>query len=111
MMMIYKPAAVFLGVIATVLPLLAEEGFPQSFKVTSTERVNFPPNGTIRIDRSYGYLSVDGWDEPQIEVTITKSTDRFYKPAQQEEAKRRLERLRVVTERRTETDLSTTPFF
>jgi hypothetical protein len=106
----YKPAAVFLGlsVIATVLPLLAEEGFPQSFKVTSTERVKFPPNGTIRISSSYGYLSVDGWDEPQVEVTITKSTDRFYKPGRQEEAMRRLERIRVVTERRSETELSIT---
>ena len=85
----YKPAAVFLGlsVIATVLPVLAEEGFPQSFKVTSTERVNFPSKGAIRIEGSYGYLTVDGWDEPQVEVTITKSTDRFYKPAQQEGAK------------------------
>jgi hypothetical protein len=110
MMMTYKPPVVFLGLglIATVLPLLAEEGFAQSFEVTSTERVNFPPNGTIRINGSYGYLSVDGWDEPQVEVTITKSTDRFYKPAQQEEAKRRLERIRVVTERRTGTELSIT---
>jgi len=33
MMLTYKPAAVFLGlsVIATALPLLAEEAFPQSF--------------------------------------------------------------------------------
>src|SRR6202051_1293094 len=110
MMMICKPAAVFLGLslITTVLPSLAEEGSPQSLKVTSTERLNFPPNGTIRINSSYGYLSVDGWDEPQIEVTITKSTDRFYKLAQQEEAKRRLERIRVVTERRSETELSIT---
>jgi hypothetical protein len=107
MMMTYKLAAIFLGLslIATALPLLAEEGFPQSFEVTSTERVNFPSNGTIRIDSSYGYLSVDGWDEPQVEVKITKSTDRFYKPAKQEEAKQRLERIRVVTERPTETEL------
>jgi len=109
MMMNCKPAVVFwsLGVLA-VLTSVAEEGAPQSFKVTSTERVNFPPNGTIRINSSHGYLSVDGWDEPQIEVTITKSTDRFYKSAQQEEATRRLERIRVVTERRSETELSIT---
>jgi hypothetical protein len=51
-------------------------------------------------------LSVDGWDEPQVELTITKTTDRFYKPAQQEEAKRRLDLIKVVTERRSETELS-----
>jgi hypothetical protein len=110
MMMTYKPATVFLGlsVIAAALPLLAEEGFPQSFDVNTTERVSFPPNGTIRLDSSYGYLSVDGWDEPQVEITITKSTDRFYKPAQQEEAERRLELIKVVAERRSETELSIT---
>jgi hypothetical protein len=51
---------------------------------------------------------VDDWDEPQVEVTITKSTDRFYKPGQQEEAKRRLALIRVVTKRPSETELSIT---
>jgi hypothetical protein len=108
--MTHSMASVFfsLSVFATALPLFAEEGFPQSFEVTSTERVNFPPGGTIRLNDSWGYLSVDGWDEPQVEVTITKSTDRFYKPGQQEEAKRRLELIRVTTERRSETELSVT---
>jgi hypothetical protein len=101
---------VFLGVslLGAALPLFAEEGFPQSFEVTRTEHVNFPPGGTIRLNDSYGYLSVDGWDEPQVEVTITKSTDRFYKPGQQEEGKRRLELIRVTTERRSDTELSIT---
>lgn len=70
--------------------------------------MNFAPGGTIRLNGSYGYLSVDGWDEPQIEITITTSTDRFYKPSQQEEAKRRLGLIRIVTERPSNTELSIT---
>jgi hypothetical protein len=98
------------SVLGTALPLLGAEGVveqgpKQSFEVTSTERVNFPPGGTIRLDGSYGYLSVDGWDEPQVEVTIIKSTDRFYEPSQEREAKQRLELIRVVTERRADTEL------
>ena len=108
-------AAVLFGlsVLGTAPPLLGADGLTengprQSVEVTTTERVNFPPGGTIRLDHSYGYLSVDGWDEPQIEVTIVKSTGRIYEPGQQEEAKRRLELIRVVTERRSETELSIT---
>jgi hypothetical protein len=40
-----------LSILATALPLFAEEGFPQSFEVSSTERVNFPPGGTIRLNQ------------------------------------------------------------
>jgi hypothetical protein len=105
-----KPAAVWLGlsVLATVLPAFAQDGAPQSFEVSTTDRLNFPPGGTIRLNDSYGYLSVDGLDEPQVEITVTKSTDRFYKPGQQDEAKRRMELIRVVTERRPENELSIT---
>lgn len=103
-------AAAFLalGVLQAALPLSAEEGFPHSFEVATIERVNFSPGGTIRLIGSWGYLSVDGWDEPQVEITITKSTDRFYAPGQQEEAKRRLELIHVATERRSETELAIT---
>jgi hypothetical protein len=105
-----KLAVVFFGLslLGAALPLFAEEGFPQSFQVTSTEHVDFPPGGTIRLNDSYGYLSVEGWDERQVEITITKSTDRFYKPSQQEEAKRHLDLIHVVTERRSDTELSIT---
>jgi hypothetical protein len=49
----------------------------QSFEVTSTERVNFQPGGAIRLENSYGYLTVEGWDEPEVEIVVTKSTDHF----------------------------------
>jgi len=81
-------------------------GPKQSFEVTSTERVNFLPGGTIRLMNSYGYLTVEGWDEPEVEVTVTKSTDRFFDPAQAAEAERRIGRVRVVTERRSDKEVA-----
>jgi hypothetical protein len=108
-----RPAEVLFGlcVLGAALPSPGADGLTEnrpkeSVEVITTERVNFLPGGTIRMDHSYGYLSVDGWDEPQVEVTIIKSTDRFYEPGRQEEAKRRLELIRVVTHRRSETELS-----
>jgi hypothetical protein len=97
-----------LSVLAAARPVSAEDGFPQSFETTTTGRVSFPPGGTIRLNGSYGYLSVEGWDESQVEVTIIKSTDRFYQPGREVDAKRRLELIHVVTERRSETELAIT---
>jgi hypothetical protein len=47
------------------------------------------------VNGSWGYLSIDGWDEPRAEVIVTKSTDRFYKPTREDEAKRRLDLIHV----------------
>jgi hypothetical protein len=97
-----------LSVLAAALPVLGQEGSPQTFEAASTGRVSFAAGGTVRINGSYGYLSVDGWDDPSVEVAIIKSTDSFYEPGQQAEAKQRLERIRVVTERRSDRELSVT---
>jgi hypothetical protein len=100
-----------LSVLGTALPLLQAEapeakGPKQSFEVTSTERVNFLPGGTIRLVNSYGYLTVEGWDEPEVEVTVTKSTDHFFDPAEKQQAERRFDQVRVVTERRSDKELA-----
>lgn len=107
-------AAVLFGLTAMATPLAlsgadgaGEKGPKQSFAVTSTERVNFLPGGTIRFDHSYGYLTVEGWDEPEVEVTVTKSTNRFYEPEQKEKAEKRIEQVRVATERRSDQELAT----
>lgn len=105
-----------LGVAWAALPLPGADGLDakvpkQSFEVTSTERVNFLPGGTIRLVNSYGYVTVEGWDEPEVEVTVTKSTNHFFDPEKKAEAERRLKQVHVVIERRSATELaiSTTP--
>ena len=100
-----------LSVLGATHPLRAadgvyEKGPKQSFEVTNTERVPFAPGGTIRLNNSYGYLTVEGWDEPEVEITVTKSTDRFYEPSRQQAAAQALEQVRVVTERRSDKELA-----
>jgi hypothetical protein len=99
-----------LSVLGTALPLLGADGLEakgpkQSFEVTGTQRVSFLPGGTIRLVNSYGYLTVEGWDEPEVEVTVTKSTDHFYDPEEKQEAERRFAQVHVVTERRSDKEL------
>jgi len=97
-----------LSLLATVVPLVRAEGAAQSFEATSTERTPFAPGGIIRVDGSYGYLAVDGWDEPEVEVTMIKSTNRFYEPSQKQQEEQRFERVRIVTERRSDKELAIT---
>ena len=83
-----------------------EQGPKQSFEATSTERVPFLPGGTIGVNGSYGYLTVEGWDEAEVEITVTKSTNRFYQPERKEKAEQGFEQVRVVTERRSDKELA-----
>jgi len=38
-----------------------------------TETVDFAPGGTIRIDRADGYLSIEAWDQPKVEITTNET--------------------------------------
>jgi hypothetical protein len=63
--------ALVLAVVMTTLPLIAEDKRP--VQAASTERLSFPPGGVIHINGSYGYLVVEGWDQPEVEISVTKS--------------------------------------
>jgi hypothetical protein len=100
-----------LSVMGTTLPLRGtdgpqEKGPKQSFEETKTERMSFLPGGVIRIDNSYGYLTVEGWDEPQVEITVTKTTNHFYEPDRKVKAERHFDEIRIVAERPSEKELA-----
>jgi hypothetical protein len=63
-----RPFALFLGI---CLPLFASAPLPKIESVT-TNRADFGPNGTIRIENSTGELNIEGWDQAAIEVTVTR---------------------------------------
>jgi len=96
------------GVIAlgVASPLLAQVFAPQRSKPPHTERMDFAPGGTIRIEDSHGDVYVEGWDQPEVEVTILKLMPYGYKPKQPEEATKHLEDVRIVSERKSLTELT-----
>ena len=103
-----NPATLVLGlsVLGASLPLFADDGAVKVVEIVHTERVSFFPGGAIRFQDSFGDLNVEGWDRPEVEITVTRSRSHFYEPQQQEQAARLLETVRVVAERRSDTDLS-----
>jgi hypothetical protein len=96
--------AIVLGAMAIAPPLRAEE-FKQ-VQVANTERTNFAPGGLIRLDNSYGDVTVEGWDRPEVEVTVIKSMPFDYAPKHPELAAQHLELVGVAVERRSDTELA-----
>src|SRR5580693_5298841 len=65
---------------------------------TTTEHVMFAPGGTIRLDDASGYVTVEGWDKNEVEITVVKSVG--FDSGAPERANARLEGVRVAAERR-----------
>src|ERR1700680_2043074 len=102
-----RVAFVFIfGVLALRLPAFADEYVKPQPAVTRTEQVDFSSGGVIRLDGAYGDLFVEGWDQPKAEITVTRSMRYRYESAQSQPGALHMESLRVVTERRSPTELT-----
>jgi hypothetical protein len=96
--------SLWLTAVALCLPLLAKVPL-QPVLLTNTEHVEFAAGGTIRVSGSMGQLDVEGWDKPEVEITVAKSTYRSGTPKERDEATRELNLVRVVTERKSAGEL------
>ncbi|MBZ5675360.1 MAG: DUF4097 domain-containing protein [Acidobacteriia bacterium] len=95
-------AVLVLGAVAATLPLSGES--QQPVQISGTERLDFPPGGTIHINGSYGYLVVEGWDQPAVEITVTKSLPRPGESKTKDQD--RLDGVQVATNRNSATELT-----
>lgn len=100
-----KLGALFFGLgwLGTSPPVFGGE---QRIQAASTQRVRFAPGGLIRVNGSYGALNVEGWEQPEVEITVIKSTQKCYGTKQQEKAASSLEHVRISTERHSDTELT-----
>lgn len=53
---------------------LPPDGATRVLTVSHTDHLDFPPNGTLKVENSTGELTIAGWDQPGIEITTIKST-------------------------------------
>jgi hypothetical protein len=81
----------------------AEASIQRPEQVSTTERFNFAPGGTIRFNNSFGDLYVEGWDQPQVEMTLIKLFQ-DYEPRQNAAA--RLDAVKFTTEHPSANELS-----
>ena len=95
-----------LTLLGMTLPASGEGGLKQPPQKITTERVNFAPGGTIHIDGSYGDLNVDGWDRPEVEVTVIKTLPYGHKAKQPDQGASDLDRVRIAIEHKFPTELT-----
>jgi len=71
----------------------------QKVRIAKTDKVDFPANGTLRFEHSTGELTIEGWDQPGVEITTTKTSKEEYLPADRARATKELDRVQVSTKR------------
>jgi hypothetical protein len=102
-----KPAMLLgLTVLGVTLPLCGDEILKPPAQVTSSEHFDFAPGGVIRLDGSFGDLYVEGWDQPRVEMTVTKFMPYEYESTHPERSVQHMSAVRVVAERRSPADLA-----
>jgi len=67
--------------------MLANDEVPQKIQVTKTEHAELAAGGTLHLKNSTGEVTVEGWDQPGVEITTIQSTKVAYTPAAKERAK------------------------
>jgi len=90
------------AVITTMIILPARAGDRTKHKVeyATTQTIAFDRGGKIRIDDSFGELRVEGWNRPDVELTVKRATNRRYKPEDEWKARERLRDVRVEVTRK-----------
>jgi len=91
--------------VAMAAPVFGEVGNKKLIAVTNTQQVPFQPGGTIHVNHSYGELSIEGWDQPTVELTAIKTPDQLYGAKDQAEATERVEAVKVTADRKSDTEL------
>lgn len=89
----------------TVCLAATEDPGKQWVHVEKTEHADFAPGGTIRIAGSHGDLNIEGWDRPEVEVVVSKSTLGLYKAQDVEQARERLDRIGVKLTKKSPSEL------
>jgi hypothetical protein len=84
--------------IVLTLPLLGDDLSKERVSTTHTERFNVPAAGTIRLKNSVGEVDIDGWDRPEVEVTVVRSSEHLYDATQRGEAQQSLESAQIKVE-------------
>jgi hypothetical protein len=90
--------------------LLADDEPKQRVQIAKTEHVDLPAGGTVRLKNSTGELTIEGWDQPSVEIITVKSTKAVYPSAEREKASHYLDRVQIAVDRRRDELVVTTDF-
>ncbi len=81
--------------LAITVGLQARDDHKQRIRTILSERVPFVTGGTLVLHNSFGEVNVEGWDEPTVEITVTKATNKKYDASEEYKGREHLDRIRV----------------
>jgi Putative adhesin len=82
-----------------LLPAVETPGQKERLQQTKTERMDFPTGGLLRLNGLSGDLTIEGWDQPGLEITTTKTTKEEYDSSTREKGVAELDQVRLASER------------
>jgi hypothetical protein len=105
-----RTLTLIIGIGCCLLPRLlpASDEVLQRIQVTKTEHADLPAGGALRMKNSTGELTIEGWDQPGVEITTTKSTKLEY--ASRAKASHMLDEVKVSEARQGNDLVITTDF-
>jgi hypothetical protein len=90
--------------------LLLGDNSAQKVQVTKTERSDFPPGGTLHLKNSIGELTIEGWDQPDLEITTIKSSKTAVEGIARDKATKLLDSVKIAMERKGDEVIVSTDF-
>ena len=74
-------------------------------EIVKTEHLDLAPGGTVRLEHSFGAVTVEGWDQAGVEITISRSRDHFYPLDHEKRIEDALQRVNVSLSRKSDAEL------
>ena len=95
-----RVAPVFFLTVVTATMLFARSTVAnlEPAEVVDMQQTIFNSGGLLEVTDSFGDVEIVGWDQPEIEVVVTKSSQQRYAPADLDRAIAALDRIVVTTE-------------
>jgi hypothetical protein len=72
------------------------------FQETHTETLTLAPNATIRLEDSFGDINIEGWNQPQVEITVIK---RLPYDTEKPKSDKDLKMVKVASDRKSDNEL------
>ena len=85
-------------------------GAAQKVQVTKTETSDFPAGGTLHLKNSVGELTIEGWDQPGMEITTITSSKVAVEGLEKDKAIKLLDNVKITTERKGDEVIVSTEF-
>jgi len=91
-----------IALIFLTIPLAAGDLTSRIVTVTETKALDAAPSGTLHLENSRGEVTIEGWDQPRVQITVVKSTTGLFRatdPAERDAAAHLLDHAQVKSER------------